>query len=162
MRGFSEKIRSKTNGNGVKKLLRRIFHPFYKIYKQKKIKSNAQKARLHYEEVIDGIKLSGRTRIRFAAYVIMDSTYGMDGVYNLMLQDEMRWDPYVVVIPDVSRGKKHTEETYRKTKDYFVNRYGADRILDGWNCETDEYYDHADKFDIIYFANPYDGSSGAT
>lgn len=157
MGGYFGKIKSNMNGTGVKKLLRRIFHPAYKVYKRKKIKTNAQKARLHYEEVIDGIKMSGRTRIRFAAYVIFDSTYGMDGVYKIMIQDEARWDPYVVIIPDVSRGKDHAEKTYKKSKDFFANRYGADRILDGWNCETDEYFDYADKFDIIYYANPYDG-----
>ena len=156
MEALAGKIRKNMNSTGARKLMRRLFRPVIKLYKQKRIKAGAKKVRQHFEDVINDIRLSGRTKLRFAAYVIMDSTYGMEGVFKLMLQNEVHWTPYVVVIPDVSRGKEHAEKTYKKTKAFFATKYGADRVLDGWNSEKDVYYDHLDKFDIVYYANPYD------
>ncbi len=140
----------------IKNMLYPVLGPIYKIFKTAKIKKTANKLQNHYEKVIENIKESGRKKIRFAAYVIFDSTYGMDGAFKLMLQDKLHWDPFVVIIPDVSRGKEHALRTYKKTKEFFINRYGENRVLDGWNYESDVYIDHIDKFDIVYYANPYD------
>ena len=124
--------------------------------KREEIKNNAQELQLHYKEVINDIRQSGRTKLRFAAYVMYDSSYGMDGVFKLMEKDEKHWDPCVVIIPDVARGKEHSISVYRKTRDSLKKMYGEARILDGWDCEKDEYLDYIDDFDIIYYANPYD------
>lgn len=142
--------------NDVKRMVRIILKPIIKIVKYYKIKSDIKKKQTHYDIVIKDIKNSGKTKIDFAAYVIFDSTYGIDGVFQLMRKDEKHWNPKLVVIPDISRGKQHTEQTYNKTREYFSKRYGERYILDGWNYQTGEYFDYIDRFDIVYFANPYD------
>ena len=152
-----EKMRRNLNTKGVKKVIRRIFRPAISIAKTCKIRNKARKARMHYDEVIRKISSSGRSKLNFAAYVIFDSTYGMDGAFKLMMNNRDHWNPKIVVIPDVARGSEHAVRTYRKTKEYFTNRYGEEYVLDGWNYDKDEYYDHLDKFDIVYYANPYDG-----
>ena len=153
---LSSKIEKNINWEGIKKLIRLLFRPINKAVRRRRIKKNALRIQKHYEEVIYEIKKSGRTKLRFAAYVIYDSTYGMDGTFKKMLEDEDHWDPYVVVIPDIARGNDHAIRTYKKTRNFFANRYGAERVLDGWNYKNDEYIDHIDEFDLVYYANPYD------
>lgn len=120
------------------------------------IKKKSITARKHYEKIIQNIKQNQKKTIRFAAYVIFDSTYGMDVVFRMMQKDENKWNPKIVVIPDISRGEQHKLDTYVKTKDFFVKKYGASYVLDGWDLAKDEYYDWTDQFDIVYYANPYD------
>ena len=141
---------------GTKKLIHRVLDPSMSIARTCEIRVKARKAEAHYDEVINKIKASGRTRLKFAAYVIFDSTYGMDGVFKLMMKDPEHWNPVIVVIPDVARGSDHAARTYKKTKEYFVNRYGQEHVIDGWDADRNEYYDHIDEFDIVYYANPYD------
>lgn len=152
----SDNIKRNLNWGGAKKLPYVMVKPDINAHKQKKIKVAAEIAERHYEDVIKNIKASGRTKLSFAAYVIFDSTYGMDGAFKLMMEDKEHWNPKVVVIPDVARGPEHAKQTYVKTKEFFINRYGADYVLDGWDIESDTYFDHLDKFDIVYYANPYD------
>ena len=116
----------------------------------------ASKAADHYQDLVDQIRNSGRKKLNFAAYVIFDSTFGMDAVLKKMLEFPEHWDPKIVVIPDVMRGRDNAIKTYKKTKAYFVERFGKDFVLDGWDPESDTYYDYLDRFDIVYYANPYD------
>ena len=138
--------------NKIKDFLR----PAVRFYRKKKILYLASTASAHYEIIIESIRHSGRSKLNFAAYVIFDSIYGMDGVFRLMMQDLDHWNPRIVVIPDISRGREHAEKTYKKTKEYFINKYGEKYVLDGWDPNTDTYYDHLSEFDIVYYANPYD------
>ena len=121
-----------------------------------RIKAQAESAEEHYREVIGRKRRSADKVIRFAAYVANDAMYGMDKVFRLMQKQADRWDPAVVIIPDVSRGYPHQKQTYLRTREYFIRLYGADRVLDGWDMQTDRYIDVTDRFDIIYFADPYD------
>lgn len=149
-------IKTNLNIDGVKKLAYVILCPIINLFKRAIIKYKAHDAELHYKDIIQSIKKSGRKRLNFAAYVIFDSTYGMDGTFQLMLHDNEHWNPTIVVIPDISRGQEYARKTYIKTRDFFINRYGKEYVLDGWNFDTDEYFDYSDQFDIVYYANPYD------
>lgn len=121
-----------------------------------RIRTQAESLSEHYREVIERKRRSGDPVIHFAAYVSNAAMYGMDDVFRLMRKEPQRWDPRVVIIPDVSRGYAHQKPTYIKARQYFEELYGADAVLDGWDIETDRYIDYTDRFDIIYFANPYD------
>ena len=138
--------------NVIKKMLRPAVHYF----RQKRIAHMASKASVHYQSVIESIRQSGRTKLNFAAYVIYDSTFGLDSVFKKMMKDTELWNPMIVVIPDIYREREHAEKTYRQTREFFVNKYGKEYVLDGWDPDTDVYYDHLGKFDIVYYANPYD------
>ncbi len=120
------------------------------------IRIQAEKLPAHYREVIEKKRRSGDPVIRFAAYVANDSMFGMKDVFSLMLENPQRWNPKIVIIPDVSRGYPHQKETYLRGRENFIRLYGAGTVLDGWDMETDRYYDHTDRFDIIYFSDPYD------
>ena len=122
----------------------------------RQIEAKAGRAADHYRDVIGRKKRSGETVIRFAAYVANDAMYGMDKVFRLMLEQPERWDPMVVIIPDVSRGYPHQKQTYLRAREYFTGLYGAGRVLDGWYMHSDSCPDLTDRFDIIYFADPYD------
>lgn len=123
---------------------------------KKRIQKLSIQATKHYKKVIRDIKRSGKTKLRFATYVIYDSTYGMDGTFKLMMEDKNHWDAKVVIIPDTLRGETHAKTTYEKTKKYFIEKYGKEYVIDGYDPEKDEYYDLLDMFDIVYYANPYD------
>ena len=138
--------------NVIKKMLRPAVHYF----RQKRIAHMASKASVHYQNVIESIRQSGRTKLNFAAYVIYDSTFGLDCVFKKMMTDTEHWNPMIVVIPDIYREREHAEKTYRQTKEFFIKKYGKEYVLDGWDTNTNVYFDHLDKFDLIYYANPYD------
>ena len=121
-----------------------------------RIRLQAESLLEHYREVIGRKRRSGDPVIHFAAYVSNAAMYGMDGVFRLMRKESRRWDPRVVIIPDVSRGYAHQKPTYIKAREHFEKLYGADAVLDGWDIDNDRYIDYTDRFDIIYFANPYD------
>ena len=120
------------------------------------IKKRAGELSAHYREIIERKRKSKDKVIHFAAYVANDAMYGMHDVFCLMKERPGRWDPKVVIIPDVSRGYPHQIETYLRTRDFFVRRYGADRVLDGWDMQADRFIDLTGRFDIIYYADPYD------
>ncbi len=128
---------------------------FVNVWKSVKIKQKAINAQEHYNLLIEEIKKREEKRLRFGVYVIFDSTYGVDNLFKLMKTSE-NWDPKIVVIPDISRGDEHKKDTYMTSRDFFVTKYGAESVIDGWNNITNEYYDHLDKFDIVCYANPYD------
>ena len=120
------------------------------------IKIQAEEMAQHYRDVIVQ-KIRSRDKVlHFAAYVANDAMYGMHEVFGLMKQQPRRWDPKVVIIPDISRGYSHQKQTYLRTREYFKRLYGADAVLDGWDIQTDRCFDLTDQFDIIYFADPYD------
>ena len=120
------------------------------------IRQQAESLPAHYRDVIEKKRRSGDSVIRFAAYVSNNAMYGMHDVFRLMLDRPNRWDPKLVVIPDVSRGYPHQKETYIRAREYFVKLYGPDRVMDDWDIRTDRFIDVTDRFDIIYFADPYD------
>ena len=121
-----------------------------------RIRAQAESLSEHYREVIERKRRSGDPVIHFAAYVSNAAMYGMDDVFRLMRKNPLRWDPKIVIVPDVSRGYAHQKPTYIKARQHFEKLYGTDAVLGGWDIETDRYIDYTDRFDIIYFANPYD------
>lgn len=123
------------------------------------IKGKAKIASAHYREVIALKRRSGEETIHFAAYVTNKAMYGMHDVFCYMLADRKHWDPKVVIIPDVSRGRLFQKESYLEARVHFVERYGTEAVLDGWDREEDRYIDYTDRFDIIYFAYPYDATA---
>lgn len=144
----------------LKKLLPIIFLEDYYSYKsrkaeEKKYKSLMIQTQLHYKDVEKKIKNKGRP-IRFASYVIFDSTFCAYNIMNYMLQNKDEYSPKIVIIPDVSRGKLHMVEQYEKTKSFFLNKYGTEYVLDGYDIINNTFFDYSDDFDIVYLANPYD------
>lgn len=94
-----------------------------------------------------------RTRIRVGFFVMLDSCFQMEGVYERMLKDP-DFDPKIVVIPDVSRGGEYMETTLNKTYRTMKAKYG-DRVVCAY--EKGSYKDFSADFDIATTMNPYSG-----
>ncbi len=110
----------------------------------------------HYLEVEKALKNKKNQKIRFATYCEYDASFAAYELFDLMLADKEHYSAKIVVIPDVTRGKENQIRQYKQTKDFFVKTYGAENVLDGYDIESDTYYDLSDQFDIINLANPYD------
>lgn len=141
----------------IKNIAHIVIDPILNGLDRIKFKIELFKTRRMYELTVHKIQNREEKKIKIAAYVIFDSTFGMESVFDRMMEDRARWQPQIVVIPDVSRGKVNQLEVYNKTKEYFIRKYGRENVLDGWNIKNNSFYDHTRNFDIIYFANPYDG-----
>ena len=110
----------------------------------------------HYKSVAEKIKNRSDQPLRFASYVVYDSTFGAYGLMDLMLADSDKYSPQIVICPDVCRGEHQLKDQYKKTKDFFVRKYGKKYVVDGYDETTGSFIDLSDQFDIIYCANPYD------
>lgn len=115
-----------------------------------------QKTHEHYQDIVERLKKRDAQPLRFAAYVVYDSSFGAYGLMDLMLEDPEHYSPKIVICPDVSRGEHQLHEQYQKTKDFFVQKYGSDHIVDGYDKDTKTFFDVSSQFDVIYCVNPYD------
>ncbi|MGF7109368.1 hypothetical protein [Treponema pedis] len=132
-----------------------IFHRFLQRKKNEiKYAKLFQETEVHYRKLAE--KLHDAKRIRFGAYVVYDSTFGAYELMDLMLRSNSKYDPKIVIIPDTARGLKHLKEQYICTRDFFINKYGAECIVDGYDADKECFLDVSKNFDVIYCANPYD------
>lgn len=148
-------IKKVSQKNGIARKLYGCCAALYRKARYSRIKLQAAEARSHYRKVIKKIR-STDSPTRFGAYVVFDSTFGGSGLFELMLKDPEKWQPRIVVIPDTSRGEHHKIETYKRTKEFFINKYGSGYVIDGYDMNTGRAIDVSDRFDIVYCANPYD------
>ena len=132
-------------------------HSFvHRKYDSIKYSSLIKKTHSHYIEIEKEIRERKQQPLRFASYVVYDSTFGAYGLMELMLANPTKYEPKIVICPDISRGLYQQKEQYKKTKDFFVKKYGANYVVDGYDEFTNSYLDISDQFDVIYCANPYD------
>lgn len=144
----------------VKKILKKIIPEKVKfnirlLLNRIKYRNLIKTTQNHYKEVIENLKKRKNRPLRFAAFVVFDSTFGADTLIKL-IQNDSSMDFKIVIIPDTSRGKTHMLNQYNSTKNFFINKYGNENVVDGYDIENDIFNDVSDSFDIIYFANPYD------
>ncbi len=136
------------------------YHSLYffaqRKYRAIKYRPLIEKTHEHYKEVAERIKNRGDRPLRFASYVVFDSTFGAYGLMDLMLDDLKHYSPKIIICPDVCRGDIQLKEQYKKTKAFFISKYGAEYVVDGYDEKTGEFLDVSEQFDVIYCANPYD------
>ena len=111
---------------------------------------------IHYKEVERAITQRNDKQLRFASYVVYDSSFSAYGLIELMLANKEKYYTKIVIIPDVSRGDENFYTQYKNTKDFFINLYGKENVLDGYDFENKKFLDLSDQFDIINLSNPYD------
>ena len=76
-------------------------------------------------------------------------------IFERMLEDE-HFDPYFIVNPDVMRDKQNFDFQYNRTLTQLREKYGEDRVLEGYDYETNTYKDFTNEFDIMTTSNPYE------
>lgn len=101
------------------------------------------------------VKASKNEKIAVGFYVIYDSSFSFRPLFEKMLQDDF-FDPYIVIAPDISRGKQNEIKQAKQTYESLSQKYGLERVILGYDYANDTYSDPSDRFDIIVFANPYD------
>lgn len=145
----------------IKEILRKIISDDILTLYHVSVLRNKNKAKInkiyeHYKDVEQTIKEREDKTIRFASYVIFDSTFAAYGLMDVMIQNKNTYNPKIVICPDVSRGEEHLLQQYRATKKFFIEKYGSEYVIDGYDERTGAFIDVADQFDVIYCANPYD------
>lgn len=123
--------------------------------KKQEEKNRYLKIQNSYKTKIKNIRKSVQKegRIKVAFLVIFDSVFPSIAVFEEMLKDDL-YDPYIVVIPDISRGEKHLCETFNRTLCALSEKYHQ-RVIAGYNNENKTFYELYDDYKIVFFSNPY-------
>jgi len=116
-----------------------------------------KKAHKHYIMIQKQInkKIIAGSSIRVGFYVVYDSVFSAKPVFEKMLSDNI-FDPYLVIIPDVSRGHENMLYQLNKTYRTFLDLFNEKRVLFGYNKQNNDFIDYSDRFDIVSLSNPYD------
>lgn len=85
--------------------------------------------------------------------VVFDSVFPLARVFELM-RDDASFDPYILVIPDVSRGNDNMSRVMKNSFDNLSAKYG-DRVLS--SLENGHFISPIGMFDCFAMMNPYSG-----
>lgn len=139
------------------KLLRPVRSVYHK-YKDLKKKSFYKKIYNSYPAKIEAIRerFQKDKVLKVAFLTIFDSVFPGQPVFEKMLQMP-EFDPYLIVMPDVdkARGTDYTIATYNKSLNSFLEKYGNEHVISGYDMETETYLELGEDYPIIFFANPY-------
>ncbi len=105
-----------------------------------------------FKFIIETFKKEQKKKIKVCFYVMYDSVFPALPLFETMQKDVL-FDPFIVVIPDISRGKKHMIYHLNKTFSSLSKQYS--KVFFGYDEKTNRYLDYSDKADLICFANPY-------
>jgi hypothetical protein len=110
---------------------------------------------IHYDKVKEVLKRkkNAKRKITVAFFVIYDSTFPAQPLYEAMLTSSI-FSPFIVVIPDVLRGKKNMFSQLDKTYHVLSAKYS--NVFISYNKEESKFIDIFDKCDMVCTANPYD------
>lgn len=151
MQGRYSKIRNWIISNVVDKPLGTMQRKWAKHLNYKKY----MEAQKHYEEVLVNKrkKAMDGNKLRVAFTVILDSTFPSLRIYKEMRKDD-RFDPVIIVVPDVQRGIDYQIETYNHTLSNLQAEFGND-VIGGYDVVADQYLELGEDYDLVFFSNPY-------
>lgn len=147
-----------------KKKIKYCVFTFYQNFFQKIILSNIiiflnknseyYHYKKHNKKTIRRIKEKVRNgkKIRVCFFVMLDSVFAAKPLLDAMLKDDL-FEPFIVVIPDISRGEQHMESSCKQAYDSLSQKYPT--VLKGY--ENGKFYDYSDGVDMFYFPTPYVG-----
>lgn len=124
------------------------------LKQRRKYSGLINETRKHQNKLVKTLRNRNDSKIRIGMYVVYDSSFGGYELFEEFRKHQEYYSVKIVIIPDISRGNKNLIESYEKTKVFFVSKYGAEFVEDGY-CEG-QFIDRTGDFDLIYFANPYD------
>ena len=108
-----------------------------------------------YARILSALKqkIKKGEKIRIGFYVVFDSVFPAEQIFQMFLKDKM-FDPFILVIPDVSRGEENMfyqlDKTYKTLSSKYKNVYMS------YDKKEKAFIDFLDKVDMVFFANPYD------
>lgn len=92
-------------------------------------------------------------KIKVAFILVFNSVFPTRPVFEAML-DNPRFDPYIVIAPNVSRGHHYQMQVYTEALTALSEQYPG-RVIEGYCEKYDTYYELKDEFKLIFFCNPY-------
>lgn len=116
------------------------------IIKQEKIISE-----LLFDKVKLSFKYNGKIRVAF--FVIYDSVFPAETIYETMIKD-LNFDPLIIVIPDIARGEENMFYQLNKTYNSLSKKY--DCVIQSYDQTTKNFVDYSNYYDLVCTANPYD------
>lgn len=117
--------------------------------------SKFYKVQRHYKKVTKVLtKVYKKTsKLKVAFLVVFNSVFPVRPVFELMLKDPV-FDPYIIVVPNISRTYKYMVDTYHEALSALTEQYG-ERVIGAYDEEADEYLELKDTYSILFFCNPY-------
>lgn len=134
----------------------RHIHRAHRVLKsiEKDLVETEDKVRLTLESNRAKIKRGEKIRV---AFLHMYATEIQDlNLFELMLTSPF-FDPYFIVVPVLFGDQQHLVFNYNRTLNELTNRYGASRVLSGYDTLTFDCTDYTDRFDLASTNTPYDG-----
>lgn len=100
-------------------------------------------------------KVNCKEKVRVAFLVIYDSVFPAQPLFKKMLADDF-FEPFILVVPDSSRGNENLLFQIEKTYQTLVSQYGESVVKKAYDKNQKTFIDYVDDADIACFANPYD------
>lgn len=98
-------------------------------------------------------KIKNGKKVRVAFFVIFDSIFQAAPLYEKMLNDDL-FDPFIVIIPDISRGEAnmffHMNQTYETLSKKYEN------VFKSYDEHSKTFIDFVERCDLMCSMNPYD------
>lgn len=97
--------------------------------------------------------LKKKKKIKICFFVIYDSAFSTKEIFEKMQKDTF-FEPFILIIPDISRGKDNMflqmEKSYKSLSLEYNNVYQS------YSKEKNRFIDFSKKTDIVFTTNPYD------
>ena len=91
------------------------------------------------------------------AFLHMYATEIQDlSLFDRMLESPY-FDPYFIVVPVFFGDRQHLLFNYERTLRELTEKYGSDRVLSGYDTQTQECTDYTGQFELASTNTPYDG-----
>lgn len=132
---------------GVRDILKKKLQYFEYAKQNKKYKKELKNLRK--------IAKNEKTRVLFC--VVYDAVFPARPVFEKMIDDDL-FEPMIVVIPDIARGRQNMLEQLYKTYKTYHDIYGSVLVLKGYVENEDKYLDLTGNYHLVCTANPYDRS----
>lgn len=153
------------NNKMISTLWYKIYSHIIKSLKNKDVSINAQnhrdfqilqKQHEKYREKVDELKnkVKNNQKVKVAFLVVFDSVFPGERLFEQMLQDEL-FEPFIVTIPDISRGEENKFRQMDKTYKTLSEKY-PNYVYKSWDDKKQEFIDFSEKMDMVCLANPYD------
>jgi hypothetical protein len=111
----------------------------------------------HYNDIVSLIKnkVKAGNKITVGFFVAYDAMFSAKPLFERMLDDEL-FEPYIVITPELDNQNNFMVQTIQKTYETYIKLYDSERVLLGYDNNSNTFNDYSNQFDIVYFSRPYD------
>ena len=109
----------------------------------------------HYNKVLPVVqkRLQEEGKLKVGFVVVFSSTFTYRPIFEAM-QKSAEFDPYIIVVPDVSRDVEFRNAQFAQAMNELEEKY-PNRVVAGYELTTEKHVDIDETYSILFFANPY-------